>query len=95
VVNHTKGPAPVSALGHVPDLRLENLGPMAYNGRTLRAAHGGCILGFTNTGDPVPSLITDHGQTFHLGSLLAVAHGDLAQGVARGDYILLDNHEIA
>jgi hypothetical protein len=95
MVDHIRGPIPTSALGHSLDPHLKNLGLVAYGERTLRTANKSCILEFTNTGDPVPSLITDHGQTFHLGSLLAVAHGDLAQGVARGDYILLDNHEIA
>jgi hypothetical protein len=43
VVNHTKGSALMSALGHGLDLRLENLGPTDFGGRTLGAAHGGCI----------------------------------------------------
>jgi hypothetical protein len=42
-VNHTKGSAPTSALGHGPDLPLGNLGPAAYGGRTLKTAHGGYI----------------------------------------------------
>jgi hypothetical protein len=41
-VNHSKGPVPVSALGH--GVHLGDLGPMAYGGRTLGTTHGGCIL---------------------------------------------------
>jgi hypothetical protein len=39
--NHTKGLAPMFALGYGPDLHLRNLGLAAYGGRTLRTTHGG------------------------------------------------------
>jgi hypothetical protein len=68
MVNHTKGPAPASTLSHGLDLHLGNLGPAAYGGRTLETSHGGCILEFTYVGGLGPSLITGHGQAFHLES---------------------------
>jgi hypothetical protein len=77
MVDHIRGPIPTSALGHSLDPHLKNLGPMAYGERTLRTTDESCILEFTNTGDPVPSLITGNGQTFHPGSLHTMAHGDL------------------
>ena len=94
-VNRTKGPAPMSTLGHGLDLHLRNLGPVAYGGHTLGTAHGGCILEFTNIGGPLPSLITSRDQDFHPGSQMAIAHGDLARGMAHGGHILSGNHEIA
>jgi hypothetical protein len=60
-VNHTKGSAPTSALGHGVDLHLKNLGPTAYGGHTLGTAHRGCILEFTYVWGLWPSLITGHG----------------------------------
>jgi len=60
-VNHTKGPTPVSALGQGPDPHLGNLGPVAYGGRTLGTARGGCIPEFTYVGGLEPSLTTGHG----------------------------------
>jgi hypothetical protein len=95
VVNHTKGSAPTSALGHGPDLHLENLGPACYGGRTLGTAHGGCIPEPTYAGGLGPSLITDHGQDFHQGSLRFVAHGELARGMACDGRNTLGNREIA
>jgi hypothetical protein len=95
VVNHTKGSALVSALGHGLDLRLENLGPTDFGGRTLGAAHGGCIPEPTYVGGPGPSLITGHGQDFHPGSLMSVVHGELTRGMARDGRNTLGNHKIA
>jgi hypothetical protein len=94
VVNHTKGPAPASTLGHGPDFHLENLGLAAYDGRTLRTAHGGCIPEFTYVGGLGPSLITGHGQAFHLASQTVVARGDLAWEMAHGGHIPVGNHKI-
>jgi hypothetical protein len=87
MVNHTKGSAPTSTLGRGPDLHLWNLGPAAYGGRTLRTTHRGCILELTYVGGPGPSLITGHGQAFHLERKMATARGDLTQGLARGGHI--------
>jgi hypothetical protein len=56
---------------------------------------GGCNPEFTYIGGLGPSLITSHGQTLHLGSLRAMAHGDLARGMTHDGHILLENHEIA
>jgi hypothetical protein len=39
-VNHTKGPAPASALSHGLDLHLRNMGPMAYGRHNPRTALG-------------------------------------------------------
>jgi hypothetical protein len=94
MVNHTKGPAPASALGHGLDLHLRNLGPTAYGGCTLETSHGCCILEFTYVGGLGPSLITSHGQAFHPESQMVTAHGDLTQGMARDGYIPTGNHEI-
>ena len=95
VINHTKGSAPTSAPGHGLDLYLRNLGPVAYGGRTLGTARGGCIPEFTYVGGPGPSLIAIHGQDFHPRSQTVMAHVDLARGMAHGGHILLGNLEIA
>ena len=68
---------------------------MTHGGHTLGTPLGGCIPGFTYIGGLAPSLITGHGQDFHLGRLRPMAHGELAQGMAYGGHILLGNHEIA
>jgi hypothetical protein len=68
---------------------------VTHGGHTLGTPHGGCIPKFTCIGGLVPSLIAGHGQDFHPRSLRPVAHGELAQGMARGGRILLGNHEIA
>ena len=68
---------------------------MTHGGYTLRTPRGGCILEFTCVGGLAPSLITGHGQDFHLGSLRPMVHGELARGMAHGGRILLGNHEIA
>ena len=60
-VNHTKGPTPMFALGHSPNLHLRNPSPTAYGRRTLGTAYGGCILEFTYIGGPGPFLTTSHG----------------------------------
>ena len=41
------GPAPASAFSHAPYLRLEDLDPVVYDGRTLGTALSGSILEFT------------------------------------------------
>jgi hypothetical protein len=94
-VNHTKGPVPTSTFGHKPDLHLRNLGPVAYGGRALRTIRGGCILEFTYVGGLGPSLITNHSRDFHPRNQTAVAHGDLARGMAHGGHAPTGNHEIA
>ena len=67
---------------------------MVHNRHTLGATLRGCILECTHMRGLVPSLITGHGQD-HPGSQTALAHGSLAQGMAHGGHILLENHEIA
>jgi hypothetical protein len=78
VVNHARGPVPTSALSYGPDFHLRNPGLAAYGGSTHGIAHGGCIPEFTYVGGPGSSLITDHGEAFHLEHQMAMARGDLA-----------------
>ena len=77
-VNHTKELTPVSALGHGPDPHLRNLGPVAYDGRTLETTCGGCILEYTYLEGLVPSLVATHGQVSRLRNQRTMAHDKLS-----------------
>ena len=68
VANHSKGPVLATTFGHGPDFHPGGLDPVVHGEHTLGIALGGCILEFTHIGGPAPSLITSHGQDFHLGS---------------------------
>ena len=67
---------------------------MARGGHTLETAPSGSIPEFTYVGGPVPSLVTGHGQVFHLGGRKSMAHDELAQGMASTGHILLGNHKV-
>jgi hypothetical protein len=67
----------MSTFSHGLDLCPRDLDPVVHGGHTLRTALGGNILEFTYIGGTVPSLITSHGQIFHLGSQSPTAHGKL------------------
>ena len=95
MVDHLRGPVPTSAFSRVTNLRPRGLGPVTHGGHTLGTPHEDCIPKFTYVGGLAPSLITSHGQDFHLGSLRPVAHGELAQKMAHGSRIFLRNHEIS
>jgi len=95
VVNRIEGSTPTSALSCDPDLRPIGLDIAVHDGHTLGTTLGGCIPECTHVRGLVPSLITGHSRDFHLGSQTAMAHGDLTQGTACSDRILLGNHEIA
>jgi hypothetical protein len=87
-VNRTERPTPVSILSCDPDLHPIGLDPAVHTGRTLETALGGCIPECTHVRGPVPFLIPGHGRDFHPGNQMAMAHGDLTQGMAHGGHIL-------
>ena len=87
-------PAPMSAFRHALDLRFGDLDPMVYGGRTLGTTLSGSIPKSTYIGGTVPSLITNHGQVFSLGSQKSMAQKELTQGMASSGHILLGNHEV-
>ena len=89
-----KEPAPASTYYHDPNLRHGYLSPVARGGHTLGTAPDGSIPRFTYVGGSVPSLVTGHGQVFHLGNRRSVAHDELAQRMASTDHIPLGNHEV-
>ena len=67
---------------------------MVHGGHTLGISLRGCILECTHMRGLVPSLITSHGQDLHLRNRMAMALGDLTQGMAHSHHILLGNYEI-
>ena len=81
-------PTPTSAFNRILDLRPGDLDPAVYGGHTFRTILSDSILEFTYIGRLEPSLITDHGQVFHLGSQKTMAHDKLTSD------ILLGNHKV-
>jgi hypothetical protein len=94
-VNLTKGPVPVSALGHGPYIHFKNLRPMAHGRHTLKTALGGCISEFIYLEGPEPSLVISRGQVSRSGNERTTAHDELTRGMASTSHILLGNTRLS
>jgi hypothetical protein len=89
-----KGPAPMFACNHGPNLRHGDMEHVARSGHTLRTASSGSILEFTYLGRLAPSLITGHGQVSCPGKQRSMTCNELTQGMALTGHILLGNHTV-